>query len=366
MVWPIFRGLFDDASLFPPASLPMADAVAGHLRHQAAWYREMSGPFVCADTNLTELSAALTAAGLAELDLALVLPGGVAGLDAAVDGVFSDPRLRLRAVEVPAAARDSITTAVAEVAAALDRTPLAGAAAFIEVPARDFTTAAARAVDERRYLAKVRTGGTTAQAVPDDQTLANCLVTMAQARLAFKCTAGVHHAVRHRAADTGFEHHGFLNVLLAVAAALDDASPEQVAAELADRDAARVAAKIRNLDAETVSAVRSRSPRSAPAVPTSRSTTWLRLALSARTSRQLAPVCLTHLRSCQPAGSVQRPPDVSADPMRPANMARFIFMNPAVTERDGQPVRKPTVWRAERRIFRVIRAPLRGMRVAAD
>ena len=63
MAWPVFRGLFDDASLFPPASLAMADAVAGHLRHQAAWYREMSGPLVCADTKITELSAALTAAG---------------------------------------------------------------------------------------------------------------------------------------------------------------------------------------------------------------------------------------------------------------------------------------------------------------
>jgi len=255
--WRIFRGLFDDASLFPPASLPMADAVAGHLRHQTAWYRQMSGPFVCADTKITELSAALTAAGVTQLDLALVLPGGAAGLDAAVDGIFADPRLRLRAVEVPAAAREKLTTAVADVAAALDRTPLAGAAAFIEVPARESTTEAARAVDEHRYRAKVRTGGTTAQTFPDDQTLANCLVTLAQARLAFKCTAGLHHAVRHRAADTGFEHHGFLNVLLAVAAALDDASREQVAAELADRDAARVAAKISNLDAETVSAVRS-------------------------------------------------------------------------------------------------------------
>jgi hypothetical protein len=256
MAWPIFGGLFDDASLFPPASLPMADAVAGHLRHQAAWYREMSGAFVCADAKVTELSAAVTAAGVVGLDLALVLPGGAAGLDAGVDRVFADPRLRLRAVEVPAAAGENITTAVADVAAALDRTLLAGAAGFIEVPARDFTTAAARAVDEHRYRAKVRTGGTTAQAFPDDQTLANCLVTLAQARLAFKCTAGLHHAVRHRAADTGFEHHGFLNVLLAVAAALDDATPEQVTAELADQDAARVAAKVSNLDAETVSAAR--------------------------------------------------------------------------------------------------------------
>jgi hypothetical protein len=257
MAWPIFRGLFDDASLFPPASLPMADAVAGHLRHRAAWYHETSGPFVCADTKLTELSAALTAAGVAELDLALVLPGGAAGLDAAVDGVFADPRLRLRAVELPAAAGESVTAAIADVAAALDQAPLAGAAAFVEIPARDVTTAAARAVDDRRYRAKVRTGGTTAEAFPGDQALADCLVTLTQARLAFKCTAGLHHAVRHRAADTGFEHHGFLNVLVAVAAALDDASPAQVAAELADRDAARVAAKIKSLDAEAVSAVRS-------------------------------------------------------------------------------------------------------------
>jgi len=248
MAWPVFRGLFDDASLFPPASLPMADAVAGHLRHQAAWYREMSGPFVCADTNITELSAALTAAGVAELDLALMLPGGAAGLDAAVDGVFADPRLR------PATASPSRS-----------RTwPPRSTGPRWPVPrpssrSRPVTSPPprARAVDDHRYRAKVRTGGATAQAFPDDQTLANCLVTLAQARLAFKCTAGLHHAVRHRAADTGFKHHGFLNVLLAVAAALDDASREQVAAELADRDAARVAANITNLDAETVSAVRS-------------------------------------------------------------------------------------------------------------
>jgi hypothetical protein len=46
-------------------------------------------------------------------------------------------------------------------------------------------------------------------------------------------------------------------VLLAVAAALDDGSREQVAAQLADRDAAGVTTKTTNLEAETVSAVRS-------------------------------------------------------------------------------------------------------------
>ena len=31
----LFRGLFDDASLFPPAELPMRAAVAAHVRHRA-------------------------------------------------------------------------------------------------------------------------------------------------------------------------------------------------------------------------------------------------------------------------------------------------------------------------------------------
>lgn len=252
----VFREMFDDASLFPPAALAMPDAVAGHLRHQGAWYREMSGPFVCANTRIPQLSAALTAACVAELDVALVLPGGAADVENAVDAVFADPRLRLRAVELPIATTADTIAAVSEVAAALDRTPLAGAAAFIEIPARQLTADVARAVADHRYLAKVRTGGTTAEAFPDELTLATCLATLAGERLPFKCTAGLHHAVRHKAADTGFEHHGFLNVLLAVAAALTGERFEEVTAELADSAASRVAAKVSELDADTVFAVR--------------------------------------------------------------------------------------------------------------
>ena len=200
----LFRDLFDDASLFPPAALVMAEAVKGHLRHQAAWYRDTAGPFVCADTRIPELSMAVTAAGVAELDLALVLPGGAARLDPATDRVFADPRLRLRAVELPITGSASALTSVSEVAAALDSTPLAGATAYIEIPAGQLTADVARAVADRRYRAKVRTGGTTAEAFPDEPTLAACLAALVAERLPFKCTAGLHHAVRHSAADTGF------------------------------------------------------------------------------------------------------------------------------------------------------------------
>lgn len=252
----LFRRLFDDASLFPPAALAMSDAVAGHLRHQSAWYREMSGPFVCAAGRLTELDAALTVAGVSGIDLALVVPGGAPAVEAAVDAVLADPRLRLRAVELAIASGDDPLQGTQAVIATLDRTPLASASAFVEVPAGQLTREVARCLSEHRYLAKVRTGGTTAEAFPDERTLANCLQVLVSERLPGKLTAGLHHAVRHRDAKTGFEHHGFLNVLLAVAAALEDAGPEAVAAQLAQSDSGLVAAGIRALDTETGAAVR--------------------------------------------------------------------------------------------------------------
>ncbi|MGO8957555.1 MAG: hypothetical protein ACLQFR_09330 [Streptosporangiaceae bacterium] len=251
----MFRGLFDDASLFPPANLAMAAAVARHLRHQTAWYRETSGPFVCPDAKITGLSAALTASAIGELDLALTVPGGAASLDAAVDMVFADPRLRLRAVEVPIGPAGG-AGAVAELAAALDRTPLAGAAAYVEIPVGQLSGESVRDLADHGYRAKLRTGGVTAGAFPPEQALAACLTELAAQRLPFKCTAGLHHAVRHRAADTGFEHHGFLNVLLAVAAALDDATADQTAGVLASTDEHQVAAAVAGLDADRAAAVR--------------------------------------------------------------------------------------------------------------
>jgi hypothetical protein len=255
MISNLFRGLFDDASLFPPASLAMADAIPAHVRHHAAWYREMSGPFVCADTRISQLAAAMTTAGVIELDLALVLPGGARGLTAATDAVFAEPRLRLRALEVPVA--DPSVEGIEALAAALDRTPLAGATAFMEIPVAHVNADALRIAADHRYPVKLRTGGTAAEAFPDEAALAGALLTLVWERQPFKCTAGLHHAVRHRDPETGFEHHGFLNVILAVAAALDDASPAEVKAVLADTRPEEVAGRVAGLEEEQVATARS-------------------------------------------------------------------------------------------------------------
>jgi hypothetical protein len=256
----LLRGLLDDASLFPPANLPMPAAVAAHARHATAWYGELAGPFVCPDARLGELRAVLTAGNLGWIDLSLIVTGGATAVGRATDGAAADPRLRLRAIEVPVARDNDPGRAIADVAAALDAAPLAAAAGYIEVPV---TVIAGRGggrlaemIDERGYRPKLRTGGMAKDAFPDEETLAGCLDQVAGRRIPFKCTAGLHHAVRHTAADTGFEHHGFLNVLLAVGACAGGASAEEIAGILAQRDPAWMATAVRALDSEAAAAIR--------------------------------------------------------------------------------------------------------------
>lgn len=276
----LLHGLFDDASLFPPAGLPMPDAVAGHIRHQAAWYRDMSGPFVCPRARIAELGTVLSDctvqsdctvlsdstvlsddAGQTGIDLSLIVTGGAEGVGPAIQAVAADPRLRLRAVEAGLPAGAEPGRAAADVSAALDEALPDGVAGYIELPLAvlaDDTLASTLlgSVALAGYRPKLRTGGVTAAAFPDEPTLAAALLAVISRRLPFKCTAGLHHAVRHTAAGTGFEHHGFVNVLLAVAAAADGADPGQVAAVLAERDAGPLTSQLRDLDEDRSMTVR--------------------------------------------------------------------------------------------------------------
>jgi len=257
----LLPGLLDDASLFPPGNLPMPSAVAAHSSHQTAWFSELTGPFVCPETKIADLGRAMTAANRPWIDLSLVVTGGAKAVTAATDAVAADARLRLRAVEVPAAKDGDPAQAIADAAAALDSVPLAAAAGYIEYPLTAISDPATawpllELADQRGYRPKLRTGGVTPEAFPAEKTLAGCLAAVAGRRIRFKCTAGLHHAVRCTDADTGLDQHGFLNVLLAVGAAVSDASVDEIAAILGQRDQAVIATAVRALDQETAAEIR--------------------------------------------------------------------------------------------------------------
>ncbi len=83
---------------------------------------------------------------------------------------------------------------------------------------------------------KYRTGGLEATLFPSVAQLASVIDAAAQAEVPFKLTAGLHQAVRHTGPKTGFQHHGFLNIALATAAARSGADFDRVQRLLAERD----------------------------------------------------------------------------------------------------------------------------------
>jgi hypothetical protein len=198
-----FAALFDDAAIFPPGNLPMPEAVRQHRGYTG---NPTVGPFVCSPARLSELDDLLDAS----LDVSVAIP----------PGPFTLPTTRhARVVAV-----ERHATAVG------DAPPVTTYVESAALPTR---------VGDLSGIgrAKFRTGGVTAGAFPSEAALAAAIRAAVDAGVAFKCTAGLHHAVRNTGVE-GFEQHGFLNVLLATHAALHDGDVEAV---LAERDGAALA-----------------------------------------------------------------------------------------------------------------------------
>jgi hypothetical protein len=234
----LFDRFFDDAAIFPPGNAAMDDAVRSHVEALASPIARHVGPFVCSASRLAALGDAVTTADVDVLDLALVTPPGAAA--AAIAAAHDAPTLRLRAVEVAGIQPGDSIPPVPD-----------GTLLLVERPAKppfDLPPDAAL---------KLRTGGETADAFPDVAQLADALDAAVQQDLRFKLTAGLHHAVRHTDATTGFEHHGFLNVLLGVHAA-EGGAADDIPAILEERDAAVIAASVARLDEAERGRIRSR------------------------------------------------------------------------------------------------------------
>jgi hypothetical protein len=242
----LFDGLVDDAAVFPPGNAPLPEAVVAHRQHRAAWYADLVGPLLVPASAVTagELHGLL---GAGEV-IGLIGDTGIGQLPLALSAVESDG-LRLRQIEVAVAKRgEDPLPGLAELtklAGRLDGIGLAGIDVYAEVPlawgllgALD-TVARARA-DGVPIAAKFRTGGLAAELFPTPVELAAVICACRDRELPFKLTAGLHQALRHTDPETGFRHHGFLNVLVAASAAADGAEVGEVAELLALSDPLRL------------------------------------------------------------------------------------------------------------------------------
>ncbi len=236
---PAWSGLLDDAAIFPPGDVPLHDATAAHGEHRRARYGDLLGSFVLRDTDLPLVRGV-------PHPLSVVVTGG-AGQVAGPLGIAARLGLSVTGLEIALRDPDDLAGNARRVVAAVDHARDEGLLAddvtvFVELPQADPSygwEAAADEVAAAELRIKLRTGGVEAHLFPTSATLAAWIDAALDREVPFKCTAGLHHAVRHTSAE-GFEQHGFLNVLLATVRAFDGASRDDTVATLEERDATRL------------------------------------------------------------------------------------------------------------------------------
>jgi hypothetical protein len=236
----------DDAALFPPGDAPMAEAVPAHLDHESGPDAGLIGRFLCPASRLAELRAVLPEDEV--LMLGVIADSGLDGLAAALAVVDGDERFVVETVELRHPGADRLDE--------LERLLPYGVEAYVEVAPADMRDLLPTLAGREMLRAKLRTGGLGAEAFPSPLDAAEFLVGCADLEVGLKCTAGLHHAVRYKDTDTGFTHHGFLNVLLAAALAADGRDVPEVRAALEIEDPQTLRAAVAALSVEDAAGAR--------------------------------------------------------------------------------------------------------------
>ncbi|WP_322750956.1 MULTISPECIES: hypothetical protein [unclassified Frankia] len=243
-------GLLDDAAVFPPGNAALPQAVRAYLGRRSASHAALVGTLVVTPAQVAALPAVLDDVVAVPLPLSVVVRD-LADLPGVAAAVSADRRLRLAAVEIAAPGESAVRAAV-EAAARLP----AGVGVWVEPGWGRHLPVATGLLGDQGFGLKLRTGGTTPDAFPTERVLAEALTCAVTRGVRVKATAGLHRAVRHRDPSTGFEHHGFLNLVLAADAA--DNGTVTAARRLAETRPEAVGAAVAALGPDRLATVRAR------------------------------------------------------------------------------------------------------------
>jgi hypothetical protein len=229
----------DYAGLFPPAALDMATAVHNYARYRAGEDAWALGRFIVPATRLSEFEMAaapyLSASASGRWQL-----GALTGSDQAADidlitafnrrhAAHPDRGSVVDSIEVKSSSVLSIEETVSQIPRHLQ--------AYVEIPIEEDPAELIAAIGRQGARAKVRTGGVTREAFPRSKDLVRFMDRCIGADIPFKCTAGLHHALRAEyrltyAPDSlSGVMFGFLNVFL-TAVFLHSGLPASVAEQV--------------------------------------------------------------------------------------------------------------------------------------
>jgi hypothetical protein len=265
----LLAGAIDYAGLFPPANLPLAEAVGNFARYRQGPEAWMLGHFVLPAARLAELEPLADEAFRPgpPFPIAALGRGGdtvagwLAGLEADLEDVARflgrhGRRVRVDVLEtrlpgevVRAPTPEGVADCVGPAATLIDKRQFPVLAPFYEAPlggewrAAVATVLAGLACDHElaavgRHLFcrpagfKLRCGGLTAGAFPSPEQVAATVRAAREARVPLKLTAGLHHPLPHYDPAMKATMHGFLNVLVAGVLASAHDPPETTLRDL--------------------------------------------------------------------------------------------------------------------------------------
>jgi hypothetical protein len=227
LVPPLYAGLVDDASVLPPSITAVPDALASFRDREQTWFADLLGSFLV-PSSLVDFDRPWSG-----LPVSVVNDAPIGALPAAVT--------KLRAA-------GAIVRQVEAAVARRGEDPLPGLAelqahdmdleVYAEIPLSWGLLAALDAIAEARRAGvriapKFRVGGLAAELFPTPVELAAVICACRDRELPFRLATGMRHALRHTDPETGFTHHGFLNVLVASVVAAEGGEVADVAESLA-------------------------------------------------------------------------------------------------------------------------------------
>ena len=217
----LLAGAVDYAGLYPPASLDMQRAVSNYNDYWQSDDAWMLGRFVLPMSALSSFENEWAKLGEPSGWLLSAVLGQNAEADIARAHTFNEThegRVQIDTVEARLSAPGAIARAAA---AAAQRMTV-----FVEVSSTADLASIISAIGEWGVSAKIRTGGTTLDAFPRADAIAQFIRRCVAKRVAFKATAGLHHPLRGEYRLTYQPHSprgmmfGYLNVFLAAAFAV--------------------------------------------------------------------------------------------------------------------------------------------------
>jgi hypothetical protein len=251
----LFSGIIDYAGLFPPAQLPLEQAIRNYARYQQEPESWMLGRFVCPLKQVSKLWPHVRPLFSADSEIRISAVASGQNTAAELRAAFATDTVSARAVV------DSIEMTFSPESLAViagERLPDRGPESdlttalqapesprvFFEVPRGAEWDTALRTVveslkktDDKRKGIKLRCGGPAATAIPSVAEVAYAITACRDARVPLKFTAGLHHPLRHFDEALRALVHGFLNVFAAgVLAHVHDLTAQQLTPILEEED----------------------------------------------------------------------------------------------------------------------------------